>query len=113
MADIRDTIARMEPRIRQAFLEALEDVRSSAQLSVIVRALEQGRIDDALRAVNLQAEFFAPLDDALRAAYLAGGRDALIGLSALVDPFPGCASSPASTGATPGPRLGSPGIRRR
>lgn len=81
-------LARIEPRVRDAFLAAIADVRSEAQLAVIAGALRDGRLDDALRALNLGAEFFAPLDDALRAAYLEGGRNALVGLPVLPSPFP-------------------------
>ena len=81
-------LARIEPRIRDAFLAAIADVKSEAQMAVIVGALQDGRLDDALRALNLRAEFFAPLDDALRAAYLEGGRNALAGLPVIPGPFP-------------------------
>lgn len=86
--DIRQIIAAMEPRLRDAFLASVADIRSEARLAAIVGALEDGRIEDALRALNLDDAFFAPLDDALRAAYLEGGRDAISGVPALTDPFP-------------------------
>lgn len=85
--DIRKIIEAMEPRLREAFLAAVNDIRSEARLAAIIGALEDGRIDDALRALNLDDAFFAPLDDALRAAYFEGGRDALAGIPALPDPF--------------------------
>ena len=87
MADIRDVIAQMEPTLRRAFLESVADIRSEAQLALIARAIEEGRVADALTALHLDAAFFAPLDDAWLAAYLAGGRDALSGLPAIADPF--------------------------
>lgn len=84
--DIRDVIAAMEPQFLKAFLDSVNDIKSSAQISVIVAALEEGRIEDAIRALHLTPEFFAPLDDALRRAYLEGGRDALAGLPVITDP---------------------------
>jgi hypothetical protein len=86
---------RMEPAMRDAFLAAVRDIKSEAQLSVIARHLENGDIPRALAAMHLDAEFFAPLDDALRAAYLEGGRQAMTGLPAIPDPFPAGAWSAA------------------
>lgn len=85
MTDIRDVIARMEPELRAAFIDAINDITSEAQIAVIARAIDEGRIDDALRAMALDQRFFAPLDDALRAAYLEGGRDAIAGLPVIPD----------------------------
>jgi len=85
---IAELLAQIEPRIREAFLAAIADVRSEAQLAVIAGALQEGRTEDAIRALNLGPEFFAPLDDALRAAYLEGGRNAILGLPVLPSPFP-------------------------
>jgi len=81
--DILKAVEALEPNMRKAFLASIEDVRSAAQLSVIVKALEDGRTDDVIRALHLSPEFFAPLDDAIRAAYLEGGRQSLAALPAL------------------------------
>jgi len=113
MADIRDVIDRMEPAMRQAFLEAIADIRSEAQLSVIIRAIEDGRIEDAIRALHLDATFFGPLDDALRLAYLEGGRDALAGLPRIPDPLSLARwLASVSTGATTARKSGSGGKAR-
>jgi len=100
VTDIPTLLAKMEPRLREAFLAAVADIRSEAQIAVIVRALEGGRIEDALKALHLGAEFFAPLDDALVAAYLEGGRNAMAGLPALPSPFPQGVWSSALMAAT-------------
>jgi hypothetical protein len=84
--DIRIVIEKMEPKFRKAFLDAVNDIKSEAQLSVIVGALQDGRIEDAIRALHLTPEFFAPLDDALKQAYIEGGRNALLGLPVIADP---------------------------
>lgn len=76
----------LEPDFRAAFLRAVEDVRSNAQLAVIVRALEEGRVEDAVRSLGIQPSFWAPLDDAIRAAYLMGGRNAIAALPVIPDP---------------------------
>lgn len=81
-----DAIEALQPEFRKAFEASINDIRSSAQLAVIIRALEEGRVDDVLVALNLKPEFFAPLDDAIRAAYLQGGRASLSALPALTEP---------------------------
>ncbi len=81
-----DAIEALEPSFRKAFLDSVADVKSAAQMSVIIRALEENRIDDVINALNLKPEFFAPLDDAIRAAYLQGGRASLSALPALTEP---------------------------
>lgn len=86
--DILKALDALAPNVRAAFLASIADIKSEAQLSVIVGALERGDIEAALQALNLRAEFFAPLDDALRAAYLQGGANALAGLPVIPDPFP-------------------------
>lgn len=86
---IEKIVDSLEPAIRRAFLAAVEDIKSEAQLRVVVGHLEAGNIELALDALNLRAEFFAPLDDALRAAYMQGGMEALGLLPALASPFGG------------------------
>lgn len=76
----------LEPQLKKAFLAAVADIRSAAQIAVIVRALEEGRIADAVRAVSADPTFWAPLDDSLRAAYILGGRDAIAALPVIPDP---------------------------
>ncbi len=86
--DILKLLDQLEPSVRKAFLASIQDIRSEAQMAVIVGALERGDIPAALTALNLRPEFFAPLDDVLRAAYMQGGAEALAGLPRLPDPFP-------------------------
>lgn len=101
-----DALNVMEQGVRDAFLAAVRDIKSEAQLSVIARHLENGDTPRALAAMHLDAEFFAPLDDALRAAYLKGGRQALTGLPAISDPFPAGEWSAAFLRAISKPRSG-------
>ena len=82
------------------FEEAIADIRSAAQLQAVIGYIEAGNIEAALIALNLRAEFFAPLDDALRQAFNAGGVSALAGLPALPDPFPARVWWRALTAAT-------------
>lgn len=86
--DILKLLDQLEPDIRKAFLAAIDDVTSEAQMSVIIGALNKGDIESALHALHLKAEFFSLLDGALRDAYIQGGAAALAGLPVLPDPFP-------------------------
>lgn len=87
--DILDHLDELEPHVRDAFLKAIKDIQSEAQMAMLIGRYEAGDIEGFIRVLNLRDEFFAPLDDALRAAYLEGGRNALVGLPVLPDPLPG------------------------
>ena len=88
MADkLQQIIDALEPRIREAFLQSIADITSAAKLSAVIGHLEAGNIEAALVALNLREEFFGPLDDAIRRAYLEGGASMLAGLPALASPF--------------------------
>ena len=104
--DILALLDRLEPTVRRAFLAAIADVKSEAQMAVIAGAIERGDFEAAFQALNLRQEFFAPLDDALRAAYLQGGAEALAGLPRIPGPFLRRASWRASTAATRGRKPG-------
>lgn len=86
LSQLEAQLAKMEPEIARAFIAAVQDLKSTAQLALVARALEEGRIEDALRVLNVDPAFFAPLDDAIRAAYLMGGRDAIAALPVIPDP---------------------------
>lgn len=88
MADnLQAILERLEPEVRRAFEEAIADIRSAAQLQAVIGHLEAGNVEAALIALNLRAEFFQPLDDALTDAFNAGGVSVLAGLPALPVPF--------------------------
>lgn len=86
--DIIKLLDELAPSVRAAFLASIADIKSEAQITAIIEALRRGDIAGAVQVMNLRAEMFAPLDDALRAAYLRGGADALSALPRLPDPFP-------------------------
>ena len=83
---IQDAIAGMEPALAKAFLTAIADLRSSAQVALVTGHLERGDIEAAITALHIDAEFFAPLDDALRQAFVQGGATTLRMLTGLKDP---------------------------
>lgn len=86
--NLQAILDRLEPAVRRAFEEAIADIRSAAQLQAVIGHIEAGNIEAAIIALNLRAEWFLPLDDALRQAFNAGGVSALSGLPALPVPFP-------------------------
>ena len=70
----------LAPKVRDAFLAAVADIRSEVQMNLFVSHIKAGDIENALRALHLDKEFFDPLDRALIDAYIRGGRDALAAL---------------------------------
>ncbi len=66
-------MAKMEPAIRDAFIAAIQSARNSVKFSDLVEALESQNIERAVRLLRIEQGVLFPLDDAIRAAYVAGG----------------------------------------
>ncbi len=88
-ADLQRQIDALEPVIRDAFLRSIADIRSEAQLALVVDALEAGDAQRLIAVLNLDPTFFAPLDRAIQSAYIEGGVRALTGLPVIPDPATG------------------------
>jgi hypothetical protein len=88
-AALQRQIDALEPLIRDAFLRSIADMRSEAQLSLVIDALERGDVQKLVAVLNLDPAFFAPLDRAIQGAYIEGGFRALSGLPVLPDPVTG------------------------
>ncbi|MGN0933240.1 phage minor head protein [Falsigemmobacter intermedius] len=86
--DIEAALQRLEPAIRNAFLEAIDQITSAAQMKRLVAAIEAGQIEEAIEALRIEQGFFSPLNEAIRQAYLEGGAIVLMGLR-LKDPYSG------------------------
>ncbi|WP_312526710.1 phage minor head protein [Paracoccus sp. (in: a-proteobacteria)] len=86
--DIQALVDRLEPEIRNAFLEAIDQITSAAQMNRLIAALEAGNVEEAIEALRIEQGFFSPLNEATRGAYLDGGNLVLSGLK-LKDPFSG------------------------
>lgn len=99
-AALQRQIDALEPVIREAFLRSIADIRSEAQLTLVVDALEKGDAQRLIAVLNLDPTFFAPLDRAIQGAYIEGGIRALSGLPVIPDPETGGKSLPASTRVT-------------
>lgn len=112
-ADLQAQIDALEPAIRAAFIAAVQDMRSAAQVAVVIDALERGDMPALYAALNIDPRFFAPLDRAITQAYIEGGIRALAGLPVIPDPVGPGKSSSASTGAIPVRSGGQTNIRQR
>ena len=99
-AQLQRQIDALEPVIRDAFLRSIADIRSEAQMALVVDALERGDVQRLVTVLNLDPAFFAPLDRAIQGAYLEGGARALSGLPVIPDPATGGKSLAASTRVT-------------
>ncbi len=66
-------IAQWEPKLQRAFLDSIYNLRDTAHLDQIVRMLENGDVDGALRAVGIDPASFRPFDKTISNAFEAGG----------------------------------------
>jgi hypothetical protein len=78
-------IAAWEPHLQKAFLDAIYAVRNAAQVDQIVRMLDAGDVDGALRAVGLDQVQFRAFDKAFESAYESGGIATTNGLPLIGD----------------------------
>jgi hypothetical protein len=62
-----------DPQLQRAFLDAVYRARGGAHLDQIVRMLEAGNIEAAVRAVGLNPASFRPFDLTIASAFEAGG----------------------------------------
>src|SRR5438128_2329182 len=86
---IDDLIDRFDPVLRRAFLEAIYNLRDQAHVAQIIRMLEAGNLEAAVRAAGLDPVAFRPFDKAITSTFEAGG-DAtagIIGTRTLADGF--------------------------
>lgn len=86
--DIQRAIEQIEPQLRDAFIEAVQRITDNVELGRIEALIREGRIDDALRALNINPTLFSGLHEAERAGLVAGGNLVLSGLR-IRDPFTG------------------------
>ncbi|MBV6657197.1 MAG: head morphogenesis protein [Devosiaceae bacterium] len=68
---------RLRPKLRTAFLAAVQDIANSTDLAQLVTALERGDVDGALRVLQIGPEFYRPLENALVEVYGSGGNYAV------------------------------------
>lgn len=66
-------VEQWEPLIRRAFMDAVNSLRSSVSLKVLVERLERGDIGGAVDVLRIEQEAFGGLDVAIADAFNAGG----------------------------------------
>lgn len=88
MADrIEKLVALWEPRVRDAFLASVKDIRDAINMSHLVDLLKRGDVEGAIRAVGLDPARFRPLSRIIEQAYEAGGIDATAGITVTRGPL--------------------------
>lgn len=85
---VQALLDRLEPEIRDAFLEAIDQVTNAAQLNSFIAALEANDLDAAVAALRIETPFFAPVDRAIGNAFASAATAALTDLR-LKDPNSG------------------------
>lgn len=85
--DVQALLDALEPDVRRAFLDAIANITSRAQMDMIAGHIQAGNIEAAILALRIDPAFFRPLDKALTDAFYRGGVAALAGLPKLPDPF--------------------------
>jgi Phage Mu protein F like protein len=83
-AILEELISHWEPRLQQAFLDAIYKARGGAHVDQIVRMIERGDIDNAIRAAGLNPTAFRPFDLALAQAFEAGGEATAVAIPAII-----------------------------
>lgn len=86
MANLRNLnllVDKLEPSVRKAFFQAIAGVQNDVQFALLELALKSGNVDEAMRVIGLGAEYFRPLEEAMRAAHLAGGDWAIASVKAM------------------------------
>lgn len=81
-----ELLATHEPRIRDAFLDAIRDLVDNITLRVVVERLERGDVAGAINAMHLDAEAFGQLERVIADAYNDGGSATVGNLPRLTDP---------------------------
>lgn len=70
---IEELIARLEPALRKAFQQAIDDWRRNVDLDALADALKRGDIEAGIRAASIQPAALNGLLTATETAYAAGG----------------------------------------
>ncbi len=73
-ARIDAALAKAEPAVKRAFLDAIEQHRESINIGALADALERGDVQAAMRIAAITPAMLYPLDAAITAAFVAGGQ---------------------------------------
>lgn len=84
--DLSDLLDKYEPSIAKAFLAAIQEITSGAQIGRIAEALERGDVNAAIEAISLDRAAFGAFEEAIRQAYIDGGLTTVNGLPTIRNP---------------------------
>ena len=70
--------------VAQAFMAAINDLRSNVELQKVIAALERGDLQGAMDALHLNRAAFAGLEAKITEAFIAGGQGAVASMPAAV-----------------------------
>lgn len=80
-----ELVARYGQQIADAFMEAIADLKARSDLAGVIKAIEQGNLEAAINALNLDPAAFGDMLDKITAAYNEGGRVEVGGLPTIRD----------------------------
>lgn len=83
---IEELVQKHEPVLRSAFLSAIDDIRNSITLRIVVERLERGDVLGAIEAMQIEREAFSRFEQALFDAYADGGQAEVGNLPLVRDP---------------------------
>ncbi|TPW26031.1 head morphogenesis protein [Pararhizobium mangrovi] len=83
---IRRLLAKYQPDVRSAFLDAIQEIQDNVVLKVVVERLERHDIDGALGAMKIEPEAFGKVERSIEGAYNGGGQAFVENLPRLTDP---------------------------
>jgi hypothetical protein len=70
---LKQLLDELAPGVKEAFEKSVANMRSDIQFEALIEALANQDIEGAMRIIRLSAEYYAPLDRAMRNAYEEGG----------------------------------------
>lgn len=62
-----------DPILQKAFIDSIANIRDNVQIEQIVKALQDGSMEAAMKAVGINPVMFRPMDRAIASAFEAGG----------------------------------------
>ncbi len=84
---IAPLLADWDPVIRDAFLQAVRNLRSSVDLRALTALIKAGDVDGAARLLQVDPALVRPLDGAIEKTFEAGGIDATLAIKPVRGPL--------------------------
>jgi len=75
---VQELLDSLSDSVRAAVLKSVENIKDRIVMANLVRAIESGDVAAVVRALNLSDEFFDPVADSIRHAYLTAGQATMI-----------------------------------